>query len=114
MTAFTMSIVKQETDSKDSQESTFVSLQTGSRHEAGIHGTAFFEETFDPSQLLWVRIRRFCRDPFSEFMGTMILVLFGDGVVAQVVLSNGQKGNYQSISWGWGCASSTPHLHGLN
>ncbi|GAB7348696.1 hypothetical protein MBLNU459_g7439t2 [Dothideomycetes sp. NU459] len=28
--------------------------------------------------------------------------MFGDGVVAQVVLSNGEKGNYQSISWGWG------------
>ena len=28
--------------------------------------------------------------------------MFGDGVVAQVVLSNSEKGNYQSISWGWG------------
>ncbi len=26
----------------------------------------------------------------------------GDGVVAQVVLSDGKKGDYQSISWGWG------------
>ncbi len=25
-------------------------------------------------------------------------------VVAQVVLSNGAKGEYQSISWGWGYA----------
>ncbi|THC87475.1 hypothetical protein EYZ11_013077 [Aspergillus tanneri] len=32
----------------------------------------------------------------------MILVLFGDGVVAQVTLSHNEKGNYQSISWGWG------------
>ncbi|KAL1966294.1 hypothetical protein VTN77DRAFT_4647 [Rasamsonia byssochlamydoides] len=32
----------------------------------------------------------------------MIMLLFGDGVVAQVVLSNDQKGDYQSISWGWG------------
>lgn len=111
MTAFTMSIIKQETDTEDSQESTLFSLQTGSRHEAGIHEAAFLEETYDPSQLLWVRIRKYCRDPFSEFMGTMILILFGDGVVAQVVLSNGQKGNYQSISWGWGCAFSTLYLH---
>lgn len=53
-------------------------------------------------QLRWSRIRHALRDPFSEFFGTMILVLFGDGVVAQVTLSQGQKGNYQSISWGWG------------
>ncbi|KAI5465218.1 aquaporin-like protein [Mariannaea sp. PMI_226] len=37
-------------------------------------------------------------------MGTMIMILFGDGVVAQVVLSKGSKGDYQSISWGWGIA----------
>lgn len=28
--------------------------------------------------------------------------MFGDGVVAQVVLSGGTKGDYQSITWGWG------------
>jgi aquaglyceroporin related protein len=32
----------------------------------------------------------------------MILILFGDGVVAQVILSNNTKGDYQSISWCWG------------
>jgi aquaglyceroporin related protein len=32
----------------------------------------------------------------------MIMILFGDGVVAQVSLSENEKGNYQSISWGWG------------
>ena len=52
--------------------------------------------------LLWSRIRRFMREPFSEFFGVFILILFGDGVVAQVVLSKGLKGDYQSISWGWG------------
>lgn len=54
------------------------------------------------SGLRWPRIRRMLREPFSEFMGTFILIMFGDGVVAQVVLSNGTKGDYQSISWGWG------------
>ncbi|KAK5256824.1 glycerol channel [Cryomyces antarcticus] len=53
-------------------------------------------------ELYWSRIRRLCREPFSEFLGTFILLMFGDGVVAQVVLSGGTKGNYQSISWGWG------------
>ena len=52
--------------------------------------------------LLWSRIRHVMREPFSEFFGVFILILFGDGVVAQVVLSGGVKGSYQSISWGWG------------
>lgn len=52
--------------------------------------------------LAWSRIREYCQDGFSEFLGTMVLILFGDGVVAQVVLSKGTKGDYQSISWGWG------------
>ncbi|RDA94233.1 hypothetical protein CP533_0587 [Ophiocordyceps camponoti-saundersi (nom. inval.)] len=51
---------------------------------------------------VWPRIRSWGQDAFSEFVGTMVLILFGDGVVAQVVLSNGTKGDYQSISWGWG------------
>lgn len=51
--------------------------------------------------LRWPRIRMLVREPLSEFMGTFILVMFGDGVVAQVVLSNGENGDYQSISWGW-------------
>lgn len=53
-------------------------------------------------ELAWNRIRSYCQDAFSEFLGTMTLILFGDGVVAQVVLSGGTKGDYQSISWGWG------------
>lgn len=53
-------------------------------------------------QLAWSRVREYCQDAFSEFFGTFILILFGDGVVAQVVLSRGTKGDYQSISWGWG------------
>lgn len=52
--------------------------------------------------LAWSRIRHRFREPFSEFFGVFILILFGDGVVAQVVLSSGEKGDYQSISWGWG------------
>lgn len=52
--------------------------------------------------LTWSKIRHFCREPFAEFWGTFILLMFGDGVVAQVVLSKGEKGDYQSISWGWG------------
>lgn len=63
--------------------------------------TAEAKKKLNPG-LMWPRIRRALREPFSEFLGTFILIMFGDGVVAQVVLSNGTKGDYQSISWGWG------------
>ncbi len=52
--------------------------------------------------LAWSRVRHAIREPLAEFFGVFILILFGDGVVAQVVLSGGTKGDYQSISWGWG------------
>ncbi|KAI5460414.1 aquaporin-like protein [Mariannaea sp. PMI_226] len=41
------------------------------------------------------------REPFSEFFGVMILILFGDGSVAQVVLGRGDKGDWGNINWGW-------------
>lgn len=57
----------------------------------------------DTSNLpLLPRIRHFLREPLAEMLGTMMIILFGDGVVAQVVLSSGEKGAYQSISWCWG------------
>lgn len=62
------------------------------------------------SALKWSKLRRTLREPFSEFMGVFILIMFGDGVVAQVVLSRGEKGDYQSISWGWVCHCTAPEL----
>ncbi|KAI4242757.1 MAG: hypothetical protein L6R40_003821 [Gallowayella cf. fulva] len=67
-------------------------------------------QDLEHQDLLWSRIRLAMREPFAEFFGTFIMVLFGDGSVAQVLLSAGQKtspgqngsGEYQSISWGWG------------
>jgi len=39
----------------------------------------------------------------SEFLGTMILILFGVGVVAQVVTNpEGGMGDHDSIAWAWG------------
>lgn len=38
----------------------------------------------------------------AEFAGTMILILFGIGVVAQVVTSEGTLGDHDSIAWAWG------------
>jgi hypothetical protein len=67
------------------------------------------EEDFQHHKnLLWSRVRHHLRDPFAEFMGTFIMILFGDGSVAQVTLSDNaalptssqNKGDYQSISWG--------------
>jgi hypothetical protein len=52
----------------------------------------------------WVRFRHTFREPLAEFFGVFTLIIFGDGVVAQVVLSKGQKGDYQSISWGYSLA----------
>ncbi|KAK4940886.1 glycerol channel, partial [Elasticomyces elasticus] len=71
-------------------------------HGALIDRTTTFLEAPKSPELAWPRLRRQFKDPFSEFLGTFILIMFGDGVVAQVVLSNGTRGSYQSISWGWG------------
>ncbi len=40
----------------------------------------------------------------AEFLGTLVLIAFGVGVVAQVVLSHNANGGYLSINLGWGLA----------
>jgi MIP family channel proteins len=44
------------------------------------------------------------REPLAEFLGTFVLILFGVGVVAQVVLSKQSTGTYLSINLAWGLA----------
>jgi MIP family channel proteins len=44
------------------------------------------------------------RELYAEFLGTFVLIAFGAGVVAQVVLSNNQNGTYLSINIAWGFA----------
>ncbi|KAK5715929.1 glycerol channel [Elasticomyces elasticus] len=79
----------------------------------GLHPQAPIDEEHDyaeQQEWWWARTRIALREPFAEFFGTFILVLFGDAAVAQVLLSAGQTsapgadgyGNYQSINWGWG------------
>ncbi|KAF2178203.1 aquaporin [Zopfia rhizophila CBS 207.26] len=83
------------------------------RSRLGLHPSAPIDEDHDiheRQKLLWSRIRIALREPFAEFWGTFIMIMFGDGSVAQVLLSTGQEtapgsngfGAYQSISWGWG------------
>ena len=44
------------------------------------------------------------REMLAEFLGTFILIVFGVGVVAQVVLSKGAAGSTLSINIAWGLA----------
>ncbi len=49
-------------------------------------------------------LRGTAREAAAEFLGTMMLILFGCGVVAQVVLSRQTAGEYLSINLAWGLA----------
>lgn len=44
------------------------------------------------------------REVLAEFLGTFVLIMFGVGVVAQVVLGKGEFGDALSINLGWGLA----------
>jgi len=44
------------------------------------------------------------RELLAEFLGTFVLIAFGAGVVAQVVLSGEKNGGYLSINLAWGMA----------
>src|SRR5690349_24919901 len=48
--------------------------------------------------------RALMRELLAEFFGTFILIVFGVGVVAQVVLSKSTAGSYLSINIAWGLA----------
>lgn len=113
---------------KPAPQKTSSRLET-TRSRLGLHPTAPIDEEHDRaehSELLWSNIKIALREPFAEFFGVFIMVLFGDGSVAQVqfilertwpgtdgrqvLLSAGEPsapgkngfGDYQSISWGWG------------
>jgi aquaglyceroporin related protein len=62
----------------------------GLRSKIGLHPVAPVIDEHDLAEhqdLLWSRVRLALREPFAEFMGVFILVLFGNGSVAQVQLS---------------------------
>ena len=49
-------------------------------------------------------LRGTAREAVAEFLGTMTLIVFGCGVVAQVVLGRQTAGEYLSINLAWGLA----------
>ncbi|KAI0328916.1 aquaporin [Cubamyces sp. BRFM 1775] len=73
------------------------------------------DESVDPDLLehytrypnRWSRIREYIREPAAEFFGVMILIIFGNGVDCQVVLSKNAQvaaspfGDYLSLNFGW-------------
>jgi len=52
----------------------------------------------------WKITNNVVREFLAEFLGTFVLVLFGDASIAQAVLSLGSKGDFFAINWGWGMA----------
>src|SRR5687768_11845326 len=59
-----------------------------------------------PASLQYAPMSRssLAREALAEFFGTFILIVFGVGVVAQVVLSRQTAGNFLSINVAWGLA----------
>lgn len=50
------------------------------------------------------KFRHAFRELFAEFLGVFVLIMFGDGVVAQKVLSKETAGNYTTIALSWAAA----------
>ncbi|KAJ2961906.1 hypothetical protein NQZ79_g2959 [Umbelopsis isabellina] len=63
------------------------------------------ESEKEPERLTLIgRIRYNLREPLSEFLGTLILVVLGEGVEAQVNLFEAKTGGWTSIVFGWAFA----------
>lgn len=57
----------------------------------------------EKSKMKKLKIRSpWAREILAEFTGTFILMVFGQGSVAQSVLSNQAHGNYFTVNWGYG------------
>src|SRR5438105_7411302 len=57
-----------------------------------------------PRSLQYAMRKDISREALAEFFGTFTLIVFGVGVVAQVVLSRQTAGSYLSINIAWGLA----------
>lgn len=112
--------VTQESNPTSSERSSYPSVNNASRKKnslpdprraLGLHPKAPLDEDSDLAdrrKLRWSRIRAALREPFVEFWGVVIMVVFGNGAMAQVLLSAGQTtapggngyGSYQNVNWG--------------
>lgn len=64
------------------------------RRALGLHPQAPIYEEHDiveHADLRWTKLRAVLKEPLAEFFGVMVMVFLGDGSVAQVLLSEGQK-----------------------
>ncbi|CAA7262912.1 unnamed protein product [Cyclocybe aegerita] len=60
----------------------------------------------------WAEWREYLREPFAEFLGVAILIIFGTGVVCQVFLSANTgvsatpRGDWLALNFGWGVGTA--------
>jgi len=52
----------------------------------------------------WIRHKGLAGELSAELVGTAIIVVIGDGVVAQVIAGGASLGDHNSIAWAWGLA----------
>ncbi|KAL2394647.1 Aquaglyceroporin-9 [Exophiala dermatitidis] len=55
-------------------------------------------DTYQGMISVWRWFRSSLREPCAEFLGTLVIVLFLEGVVAQITISDRKNGSYLSIS----------------
>lgn len=55
-----------------------------------------------PIRNRWGTVRYALREPMAEFLGTLVLVVLGNGSTCQTKLSQEQYGAYSSENWAWG------------
>lgn len=79
----------------------------------GLQPMASVDEELDHAHhnhFFWSKVKIAMKEPFAEFWGTFILVLFGDAAIAQTLLTAGDTtapgqngfGNWTTITFGWG------------
>lgn len=96
-------------DEKHRIETNVEEINVGRRESVYVRGRSPPRYSEEPRQasIVFSERSRAIQEFFSELFGTFIMVLFGDGVVAQVVLSKGTQGDPESIHWAWGYVLTT-------